>query len=160
MELFYAASSATGQDKSGHDWLTHSWAKKQNPAKNSNLKNSWNWQVILIPTTVWQTLSIKLIPGNGNRCKLAEIHLEKLVKSHQWNLFCRGVMMNVFHQLTARRAQRYSTAAHSRLTQVYSHTCTAVAVNVRFSQHRSRSAECAVALPPVDLTEKISSVTY
>ena len=110
--------------------------------------------------TVWQILIIKLIPGNGNRCKLAEISLEKLVKSHQRNLFCGGSSWTFFIGAPAQLRDRYSTAAHCKLTQVYSHTCTAVAVNVRFSQYRSRSAECAVALPPVDLTENISEFSY
>ena len=37
-----------------------------------------------------QILTMKLIPGNGNIGKLAEIRLEKLVKSRQVNLFCGG----------------------------------------------------------------------
>ena len=41
--------------------------------------------------TVYQILGIKLISGNGNRSKSAEICLEILVKLHQVNLFWVGI---------------------------------------------------------------------
>ena len=127
------------------------------------LWNSWNWPVISTYLQLQQFnkfWSLNSSPETEIERKLAEICLEKLVKSHQRNLFCGGSSWTFFIGAPAQLRDRYSTAAHCRLTQVYSHTCTAVAVNVRFSQYRSRSAECAVALPPVDLTENISEFSY
>ena len=43
-----------------------------------------------MPATFWQILSKKLIPRNKNIWIFAEICLEKLVKSHQVNLFYSG----------------------------------------------------------------------
>ena len=58
----------------------------KNPLK-IRWKKSWNWRTCNNLTNFeWKSKS----PGNGNRCKFAEIRLEKLVKWHQWNLFCGG----------------------------------------------------------------------
>ena len=41
--------------------VIHSWTKQQKPAKKSDFKNSWNWLVMLLPTTIWQILNIKCV---------------------------------------------------------------------------------------------------
>ena len=69
--------------------LYHSWAKWQNPPK-IRLGNSWNWQIILVPATVWQFLNI-WCPKRTSR-EFAESCLEKFVKSHQVNFFLRRVL--------------------------------------------------------------------
>ena len=52
-----------------------------------DLKNSWNWHVILVPATVWQILNRK-----RKLCEFAETSIEKLVESPWTNLYFGGFL--------------------------------------------------------------------
>ena len=79
----------------------------QNPPKNQ-LKNSWNWQFIFMPTTIWQVseFDVQPITRNGNDYTSAETWVEE----NSWNrnkwpaLFCGGFFPIWNHCATRARA--------------------------------------------------------
>ena len=76
-----------------HAWPLHHtvWPNVKNPPK-IRLKNSWNWQFIVMPATVWRILNVlqMQLPETENVVNLLKLVLKKLVKSRQENLFLAG----------------------------------------------------------------------
>jgi hypothetical protein len=90
--------------------------QKAKSRQKFELKNSWNWQVILIPATVWQVLSIKLIPGNGNRTETCWNLLGKTREIASTELILWGVIMNV---LDRRASPIQGTVQYGSPVQAY-----------------------------------------
>ena len=79
---------------------------EENSWNHKHFFKSWNWQIIVMPVTVWQGFEceVQAITGNGNDVKLAKTWIEekKIVKSQLTSEIIFWHILDIWYQCAVR----------------------------------------------------------